>query len=90
MNNMEIFRRALGISRNQLASCVGVDRTMIWRYEKDLSRPSDDTKIKIAKVLGKSVEEIFFSQGVVKHATNSNVQSTQGLKNSLHATGSLG
>jgi DNA-binding XRE family transcriptional regulator len=38
---------------------------MMWRYEKNISVPSDKIKIKIAVELGESVENIFFGPNVV-------------------------
>lgn len=69
MSRITEFRELLGISRKELAKRVGVDRTMMWRYEKGKSVPSDKVKIKIAKELGRSVEEIFFSNTVAYNTT---------------------
>ena len=63
-NNLKYYREKLGMTRPQLAEAVGVDRTLIWRYEKGLCQPRDEIKVKISKVLNKSVEQIFFSQPV--------------------------
>jgi len=69
LNRIKEFREGLGISRPELAFRVGVDRTMMWRYEKNLCTPSDRIKIRVASELKKSVEEIFFSQPVAYNAT---------------------
>lgn len=69
MNKIEEFRGMLGLSRPELATLVGVDRSMMWRYEKNLSIPSDRIKVRIAGVLQRSVEEIFFSQSVAFNTT---------------------
>lgn len=68
-NNLEYFRKKAGITRAELASLVNVDRTLIWRYEKGLCQPRDEVKVRIAKALGKTVEEIFFSPGVACDTT---------------------
>lgn len=69
MNRIEEFREMLGLSRPELATLVGVDRSMMWRYEKNLSIPSDRIKVRIARVLQRTVGEIFFSQSVVCDTT---------------------
>lgn len=69
-NNLEYFRKEAGMTRAKLASIVGVDRTVIWRYEKGICQPRDEVKVRIARALSKSVEEIFFSPDVASNATN--------------------
>jgi transcriptional regulator with XRE-family HTH domain len=46
------LREALGISVTDLAAAVGVDRTALWRIEKDGTQPRPDTLRKIADALG--------------------------------------
>ena len=60
-NNLQYYREQAGMTRPQLAAAVGVDRTLIWRYEKGLCQPRDEIKIRIAKVLNRTVGEVFFS-----------------------------
>lgn len=69
-NNLTYFREKASLTRKDLGELVGVDRTLIWRYEKGLCQPKDETKKKIAKAIGKTVEEIFFSSSVAYDATN--------------------
>lgn len=71
-NNLKYFREKAGLTRPQLAEAIEVDRTLVWRYEKGLCQPRDEIKIRIAKMLNKSVEEIFFSQPVACETTNNN------------------
>lgn len=63
-NNLKHFREKKGFTRPQLAQAIGIDRTLVWRYEKGLTQPRDEIKIRIAKVLEASVEDVFFSQTV--------------------------
>jgi len=68
-NKLAHYRNEAGLTRKALGDIIGVDRTLIWRYEKGKCSPRDETKIKIAKALGKTVEEIFFSSGVALETT---------------------
>lgn len=76
-NNLEYFREKAKITRAELASMVNVDRTLIWRYEKGICQPRDEVKIRIAKAIGKTVEEIFFSPGVAHETTNEESATTE-------------
>lgn len=73
-NNLEYFRKKAKITRAELASMVNVDRTLIWRYEKGICQPRDEVKVRIAKALGKTVEEIFFSSYVACKTTSSTAE----------------
>lgn len=68
-NKLAYYRDKAGLTRKALGDMIGVDRTLIWRYEKGKCKPRDETKIKIAKALGETVEEIFFSVGVALKTT---------------------
>ena len=68
-NNLKFYREKAGLTRPQLAKALGVDRTIVWKYEKQLLQPRDEKKIKIAQLLGATVEEIFFSPTVVLKTT---------------------
>jgi transcriptional regulator with XRE-family HTH domain len=52
------LRSALGISQGDLAAAVGVDRTAIWRIERDGTQPRPDTLRKIADRLGVPLDAI--------------------------------
>lgn len=70
INNIAYYRKEVGISRKSLGDLVGVDRTIIWRYENNKCNPRDSIKVKIAKALDRTVEEIFFSPCVALNATS--------------------
>jgi len=72
-NNLRHYRENAGLTRSQFAEALDVDRTLVWKYEKNLCQPRDETKIRIAQLLNKSVGEIFFSQPVACNTTNSDV-----------------
>ena len=52
-------RVVLGISQEELANMVGVRRETISRLEKGLYNPSLKLAMDIAKILNKTVEELF-------------------------------
>lgn len=50
------------LTRKALAEVVGVSKESIYKYETGERTPTDDTKIKIAKALDSTVEQLFFNQ----------------------------
>jgi putative transcriptional regulator len=59
-NNIRIERAILNISQEDLAKRVGVSRQTINATELNKYIPSTVLAMKIAKVFGKKVEDIFF------------------------------
>jgi len=58
-------REDVGLSQEELAASSSVSRTIISGLESGrLTTTTTDTLIKLAKALGKSVDEIFFTQSV--------------------------
>ncbi len=53
------FRRELNMKQDELAKLVGVRRETIVHLENDRYNPSLKLAMDIAKVFGKSVEEVF-------------------------------
>ena len=53
------FRKALNIQQAELAEMVGVRRETIGKLENGKYNPSLKLAMDIAKVFGKSVEEVF-------------------------------
>lgn len=49
-------------SQQAIADAVGVTKMAICDYELDKKVPRDNIKVRLAKLYGKSVEELFFSQ----------------------------
>lgn len=47
-------------SLDEVAEAVGVTRQAIFMYETEERTPRDETKVKLAKFFGKTVQEIFF------------------------------
>lgn len=56
---MKEFRAVMNLSQEDLANKVGVRRETIARLEKGLYNPSLKLAMDIARVFGKSVEEVF-------------------------------
>jgi transcriptional regulator with XRE-family HTH domain len=54
-----VGRSALGFSQQQLAKAVGVSQSNVARWERGLTAPADDRKLKIAAVLRQDVRMLF-------------------------------
>lgn len=61
VNKIAELRKEKLISQEKLAEQVGLSRTYISEIENNKKQPNVKLAIKIAKVLGKSVESIFGS-----------------------------
>ncbi len=57
------FRKALNIQQAELAELVGVRRETIGKLENGRYNPSLKLAMDIAKVFGKSIEEVFSFEG---------------------------
>ena len=60
------LREEREIPQLELAKLVGVSRQYIYYLERGMYNPSTMISIKISKILGKTVEEIFFFEPVIK------------------------
>ena len=54
------FRKAMNLQQSELADMVGVRRETIGKLENGKYNPSLKLAMDIAKVFGKTVEEVFF------------------------------
>ena len=54
------FRKAMNLQQAELAEMVGVRRETIGKLENGKYNPSLKLAMDIAKVFGKTVEEVFF------------------------------
>ncbi|MEG7530522.1 MAG: helix-turn-helix transcriptional regulator [Hungatella sp.] len=59
ITNMKVFRTAFALSQEELANKVGVRRETIIHLERGQYNPSLKLAMDIAKVFGKTVEEVF-------------------------------
>ena len=59
-NNIRVERAILRITQQQLAEVIGVSRQTINAIEANKYVPSTVLALKIAKICGKGIEEIFF------------------------------
>ena len=58
-NKLKVIRGELGLTQAQLAEAVGVTRKTINTVENGVFVPSTLLALKIARALGRPVEEIF-------------------------------
>ncbi len=61
-NNLKSIRNKLNISGYKLAKMVNVSHSLIYMIENGTRNPSMRLAKKIAKALGKSLDEIFFDE----------------------------
>jgi len=59
-NNLKVERAIKDLTQEGLASLIGVSRQTINAMEKNKYVPSTVLSLKIAKVFGKNVEEVFY------------------------------
>ena len=59
-NCIKRLRKEMGLRQEDIAANLGVSRQTIIAIENDKYNPSLELAMKLAKELGKSVEEIFF------------------------------
>ncbi len=59
-NRMRVFRAKTGMTQEKLAESAGVTRTTINFVENEKWIPSAHLALKIARVFGAAVEEVFF------------------------------
>tara|TARA_B110000091_G_C13399761_1_gene303644 strand:+ start:153 stop:353 length:201 start_codon:yes stop_codon:yes gene_type:complete len=59
-NNLKVERAIKNLTQEGLASLIGVSRQTINAMEKNKYVPSTVLSLKIAKVFGKTVEEVFY------------------------------
>lgn len=65
MNRVKEQRQRLGLSQEELSKLVGIPRTTISAIESGRAVPSVDYAIKLAKVLGCSVEDLFGQEELI-------------------------
>lgn len=67
-NNIRVERAIKNITQAELAELIGVSRQTINTIESNRYVPSTVLALKIARVFGKSVEDVFFvrRRGLIK------------------------
>lgn len=53
------YREQLGITQKQLANRLGIDRSMIAKWEIGVNKPRADRLVKLAEIFQCSVDELF-------------------------------
>mgnify|MGYP001002560107 CR=1 FL=1 len=59
MNRLKEIRLAQNMAQNVLAEQVGITRMTLSRYEKSEFLPSVDIALRLARILGVTVQEIW-------------------------------
>ena len=59
-NNVKQLRKAAGLRQEDLARKLGVSRQTIIAIENNKYEPTQDLAIKLARMLGLHVDELFF------------------------------
>lgn len=59
LNHLKYYRAKLGVNQQQMGALVGTSRQTISQIERGDYSPSVTLALKIAKVCGVSVEDIF-------------------------------
>lgn len=59
-NNIKQLRKQAGLRQEDMAQRLGVTRQTIIAIENDKYNPTLELAMKIARLLGRTVEEIFF------------------------------
>ncbi|PCJ25285.1 MAG: transcriptional regulator [Flavobacteriales bacterium] len=59
-NNLKVERAIKNLTQEDLAKLIGVSRQTINAMEKNKYVPSTVLSLKIAKVFGKQVEDVFY------------------------------
>lgn len=52
-------RMAMGLSQKRMSELVGVSQPSYWAYESGASTPRPENAVKISKILGIPLEQIF-------------------------------
>jgi len=71
VNKIAEFRDLAGLSQQSLAEQVGITRPYLSKIEHGKQKPAYIIALKIAKVLDRKVEEIFFEDNVNHGERNS-------------------
>lgn len=57
-DNLRNRRVQLGMNQTELAKKIGVTPTTIWLYERGEATPKIDIALRLAKVLGVTIEQL--------------------------------
>lgn len=74
-NNIRKLRRSLDLSQEELAKKAGISRVYISNLERGEQNPSINLSLRLAKALGVTAEQLFYTQSV-----NHDVQSKKEAK----------
>lgn len=68
-----------GLTTEQIAQRTGISRTVMYQYLKDIKRPSEQTALKLSRVLGVKQEEILAQYTPKKNGRPAGGDTTRGV-----------
>ncbi|MCY0893074.1 MAG: helix-turn-helix transcriptional regulator [Acidibacillus sp.] len=69
-NHIAKYRKAKGLTQQQLADAISIERTTLSKFENSAWQPSADTMKAISDILQVPLGEIFFNPDVLNFDTN--------------------
>ena len=60
--SLKELRQKAGLSREEVSTALGVGLSALAMYERGERIPRDEVKIRIARLYGKSVDDIFYTR----------------------------
>ncbi|MEK4106916.1 helix-turn-helix transcriptional regulator [Paenibacillus sp. FSL R10-2791] len=72
-NNIASIRKELGMTQQDLADQIEMERTSLSQIETGAYNPSADTMKKISDALRRPLGDIFFNPNVLKFNTNNDL-----------------
>ena len=73
MNNLLLRELRGDRTQEEIARAIGITKSSWAMYERGERTPRDETKMRIAKFFGRSIEEIFFSTSSTNSAHSKKV-----------------
>lgn len=77
-NNIARLRKELGVTQQELADMIDMERTSLSQIETGAYNPSAETMKKISDALRRPLGDIFFNPDVLKFKTKKSLSSEQG------------
>lgn len=72
MNKLSIIIKNRGLKKGYIADKIGVSVPTLQRYIEGTNYPNTETAYKLSKLLGFSIEEIFFAKTAISVVNGKN------------------